>query len=658
MPVPVPFFFSRPFVLSSVQITITLPDGSRRQVPTGCTVQEALAQAGARLDQAVLAAKVDGRPVDLSSVLTKDAAIEPLTFDSPDGREVYRHSSTHIMAQAVKEVFPTAQLTIGPALEEGFYYDFAFDRPFTPEDLEKIEARAKEIIARSLTVKRTELPKDDAVSFFRSRGELYKVEMIQGFEDSQPVSLYSQGEFVDLCRGPHLPTTGHVGAFKLLSTGGAYWRGDERNPMLQRIYGISFPTQAQLDAHLHKLEEIKRRDHRKLGKELDLITIQDDIGPGLVLWHPKGSLVRLLIENFWREQHLKQGYQLVYSPHVARLDLWKTSGHVDYYRENMFASMKVENSEYQLKPMNCPFHIMIYKSHLRSYRDLPIRYGELGTVYRYERTGVLHGLLRVRGFTQDDAHLFCRPDQIQEEVSRVLDFTFFVLRTFGFTEYEVFLSTKPEKAVGTEENWAIATAALEAALKSRNITYQIDPGEGVFYGPKIDIKIKDVLGRSWQCSTVQVDFNNPIRFELAYTGEDGRPHQPIMIHRALMGSIERFFGILVEHYGGAFPTWLAPVQAMILPISEKQHAYAEALRARLLDAGFRVEANLRNEKIGLKIREAEKSKIPYMLVVGDREVQSGTISVRGRNKADLGSMAVPNLLDMLRADMTQPSDRS
>ncbi|MGE3153381.1 MAG: threonine--tRNA ligase [Nitrospiraceae bacterium] len=639
-------------------ITITLPDGSRRQVPTGCTVQEALGQAGAHLGQTILAAKVDGRPVDLSSMLTKDAAIEPLMFDSPDGREVYRHSSTHIMAQAVKEVFPTAQLTIGPALEEGFYYDFAFDRPFTPEDLEKIESRAKEIIARGLTVKRIELPKEEAVSFFRSRGEHYKVEMIQGFEDGQPISLYSQGEFVDLCRGPHLPTTGHVGAFKLLSTGGAYWRGDERNPMLQRIYGTSFPTQADLDAHLHKLEEIKRRDHRKLGKELDLITIQDDIGPGLVLWHPKGSLVRLLIENFWREQHLKQGYQLVYSPHVARLDLWKTSGHVDYYRESMFASMKVENSEYQLKPMNCPFHIMIYKSHLRSYRDLPIRYGELGTVYRYERTGVLHGLLRVRGFTQDDAHLFCRPDQIQDEVSRVLDFTFFVLRTFGFTEYEVFLSTKPEKAVGTDENWAIATAALEAALQSRNIAYQVDPGEGVFYGPKIDIKIKDVLGRSWQCSTVQVDFNNPIRFDLAYTGEDGRPHQPIMIHRALMGSIERFFGILVEHYAGAFPTWLAPVQAVILPISEKQHVYAEALRAQLSEAGFRVEANLRNEKIGLKIREAETSKIPYMLVVGDREVQSGTISVRGRHKADLGSMAVPNLLDMLRADMTQPSGRS
>lgn len=658
VPVPVPFFFSRPFVLSSVQITITLPDGSRQQVPTGCTVQDALAQAGARLDQSILAAKVDGRPMDLSARLTKDAAIEPLTFDSPDGREVYRHSSTHIMAQAVKEVFPTAQLTIGPALDEGFYYDFAFDRPFTPEDLEKIEARAKEIIARGLTVKRTELPKDEAVSFFRSRGEQYKVEMIQGFEDGQPISLYSQGEFVDLCRGPHLPTTGHVGAFKLLSTGGAYWRGDERNPMLQRIYGTSFPTQAELDAYLHKLEEIKRRDHRKLGKELDLITIQDEIGPGLVLWHPKGSLIRLLIENFWREQHLKQGYQLVYSPHVARLDLWKTSGHVDYYRENMFAAMKVENSEYQLKPMNCPYHIMVYKSHLRSYRDLPIRYGELGTVYRYERTGVLHGLLRVRGFTQDDAHLFCRPDQIQEEVSRVLNFTFFILNAFGFTEFEIFLSTRPEKSVGSDEKWTQATSSLEAALKEQGIAYERDEGGGAFYGPKIDIKIKDALGRSWQCSTVQVDFNNPERFDLSYIGEDGKSHQPIMIHRALMGSIERFFGILVEHYAGAFPTWLAPVQAVILPISEKQHAYAEALRAQLSEAGVRVEANVRNEKIGLKIREAETSKIPYMLVVGDREVQSGTISVRGRHKADLGSMTVPALLDMLRADMTQPFGRS
>ncbi|MGC3975361.1 MAG: threonine--tRNA ligase [Nitrospira sp.] len=581
-----------------------------------------------------MAAKVNGVPMDLFHALDQDAAVEPLTFESAEGREVYRHSSTHIMAQAVKEVFPSAQLTIGPALEDGFYYDFAFDRPFTPEDLEKIEARAIEITKRGLTVSRSELSKEDAIKFFQDRGEAYKVELINSFEDGSPISLYRQGEFVDLCRGPHLPTTGYVGAFKLLSTGGAYWRGDERNPMLQRVYGTSFPTKKELDAHLAKLEEIKRRDHRKLGKELDLITIQDEIGPGWVLWHPKGSLIRLLIENFWREQHIKDGYDLVYSPHVARLDLWKTSGHVNYYRENMFASMKLEGSEYQLKPMNCPFHIMIYKSHLRSYRDLPIRYGELGTVYRYERTGVLHGLLRVRGFTQDDAHLFCRPDQIEAEVSRVLDFTFFVLGTFGFTEFEIYLSTRPEKSVGSDENWTIATNALEAALKSRNVAYQVDPGEGVFYGPKIDIKIKDVLGRSWQCSTVQVDFNNPERFKLAYTGEDGKHHQPIMIHRALMGSIERFFGILIEHYAGAFPTWLAPVQAVVLTITDHQQEFAARIVSTLKSHGYRVEADLRNEKIGFKIREAEKNKIPYMLVVGDKEVQSGMVAVRGRSRGE------------------------
>ena len=508
--------------MTSQFIHITLPDGTRKQVPAGSTVRDALTPTGGRLDPKVLAAKVNGESMDLSRSLDHDATIQPLTFESAEGREVHRHSSTHIMAQAVKEVFPTAQLTIGPALDEGFYYDFAFERPFTPEDLEKVEARAKDIMKRGLAVTRSELSKQDAIRFFQDRGEAYKVELIQGFDDQSPISLYSQGEFVDLCRGPHLPTTGHVGAFKLLSTGGAYWRGDERNPMLQRVYGTSFPTQKELDAHLAKLEEIKRRDHRKLGKELDLISTQDEIGPGLVLWHPKGSLIRLLIENFWREQHIKDGYELVYSPHVARLDLWKTSGHVDYYRENMFATMQLEGSEYQLKPMNCPFHIMIYKSHLRSYRDLPIRYGELGTVYRYERTGVLHGLLRVRGFTQDDAHLFCRPDQIEAEVSRVLDFTFFILGTFGFAEFEVYLSTRPEKSVGSDENWTLATNALEAALKGRGVAYQVDPGEGVFYGPKIDIKIKDVLGRSWQCSTIQVDFNNPERFKLAYTGEDGK----------------------------------------------------------------------------------------------------------------------------------------
>ncbi|WP_447600026.1 threonine--tRNA ligase [Nitrospira sp. Nam80] len=638
--------------MAAQHIHITLPDGTHKQVPAGGSVGDALAQAGVPIGPDVVAAKVNGVPSDLSRPLHEDAAIEPLTFASPEGRDVYRHSSTHIMAQAVKEVFPTAQLTIGPALEEGFYYDFAFDRPFTPDDLASIEARAKDIIKRDLGITRTELPKEDAIRFFESRGEHYKVEMIQGFDDNQPISLYKQGDFIDLCRGPHLPATGHVGAFKLLSTGGAYWRGDERNPMLQRIYGTSFPTQRELDAHLAKLEEIKRRDHRKLGKELDLITIQDDIGPGLVLWHPKGALVRLLIENFWREQHLKDGYELVYSPHVARLDLWKTSGHVDYYRDNMFATMKLEGSEYQLKPMNCPFHIMIYKSHLRSYRDLPIRYGELGTVYRYERTGVLHGLLRVRGFTQDDAHLFCRPDQIEAEVSRVLDFTFFILRTFGFTEFEVFLSTRPEKSVGSDENWSIATDALDAALKSRGVAYQVDPGEGVFYGPKIDIKIKDILGRSWQCSTVQVDFNNPERFDLAYTGEDGKHHRPIMIHRALMGSIERFFGILLEHYAGAFPLWLAPVQAVVLTITDKQQDVAAGVVSALKSQGFRVEPDFRNEKIGFKIREAEKSKIPYMIVIGDKEVQSGTVSVRGRSGANHGSMPISGFIDFMRTELT------
>jgi threonyl-tRNA synthetase len=633
---------------------IALHDGRTGEVPSGQTAGAALVALGINIDRDVVAAKVNGRVVDLSKPLYEDATLEPLTFESAEGREVYRHSSTHIMAQAVKELFPSAQLTIGPALEDSFYYDFAFERPFTPEDLERIEARAGEIIKRKLPIIRREFTKEEAIAFFGSRGEGYKVELIRGFPEGEAISAYAQGDFVDLCRGPHLPDTGRVGAFKLLNTAGAYWRGDERNPMLQRIYGTSFPSAPELGAHLARLEEIKRRDHRKVGKELDLISVQDEIGPGLVLWHPKGSAIRLLIENFWREQHIKDGYELVYSPHVARLDLWKTSGHVDYYRDNMFAAMKIEGSEYQLKPMNCPYHIMIYKSHLRSYRDLPIRYGELGTVYRYERTGVLHGLLRVRGFTQDDAHLFCRPDQMEGEVSRVLDFTFFILRTFGFNEFEVFLSTRPKESVGGDEPWMQATSALEAALKGRQIPYQIDAGGGAFYGPKIDIKIKDALGRSWQCSTVQVDFNNPERFELTYIGEDGKPHQPIMIHRALMGSVERFFGILIEHYGGAFPPWLAPVQATVMNITDHQRDYVAAVVAQLKAAGFRAEADLRNEKIGFKIREAEKAKVPFMLVAGEREVQAGTLSVRGRSGSNLGSMTVAAVLDLLRNETARP----
>ena len=629
---------------------ISVKDGPSSDIQTAGTVGEALSELGVAT-QDILAAKVDGAVVDLSRPLSGSSIVEPLRFDSPEGREVYRHSSTHIMAQAVKELFPSAQLTIGPALEDSFYYDFAFERPFTPEDLERIEERAAEIIRRNLTITRREFSKEEAIDFFRARGEHYKVELIQGFPDREPITAYSQGDFVDLCRGPHLPTTGFVGAIKLLTTAGAYWRGDERNPMLQRIYGTSFPTRAEVDAYLARLEEIKRRDHRKVGKELDLISIQDEIGPGLVLWHPKGAAVRLLIENFWREQHIRDGYQLVYSPHTARLDLWKTSGHLDYYRENMFPSMKLEGSEYQLKPMNCPYHIMIYQSHLRSYRDLPIRYGELGTVYRYERTGVLHGLMRVRGFTQDDAHLFCRPDQMEPEVRRVLDFTFFVLQTFGFQQFEVFLSTRPKESVGGDEHWILATSALEAALKSRNISFHLDPGGGAFYGPKIDIKIKDALGRSWQCSTVQVDFNNPERFKLSYIGEDGKPHRPIMIHRALMGSIERFFGILIEHYGGAFPTWLAPVQAVVMNITDHQQDYVAAVVAQLRTAGFRVEADLRNEKIGFKIREAEKAKVPFMLVAGNREMHDGTLSVRGRSGSTIGSKTVAEVLDLLQAEV-------
>ncbi|MCA9457384.1 MAG: threonine--tRNA ligase [Nitrospiraceae bacterium] len=634
-------------------IQVSLQGESSQPLPKGISAKAALERLKGAVPPEVFAVKANGVEIDLLASLETDSTLQPLMFDSPEGKEIYRHSSTHIMAQAVKECFPSAQLTIGPAIEEGFFYDFAFERPFTPEDLEKIEARALEIIKRNLSVSRREFSKEEAIEFFKNRGEFYKVELIQGFPDGEPVSAYTQGDFVDLCRGPHLPATGYVKAFKILNSAGAYWRGDERNPMLQRLYGTSFPSKEALQAHLDNLEEIKRRDHRKLGKDLDLFSIQDETGPGLILWHPKGAQIRLLIENFWRTQHLANQYELVYSPHVARLDLWKTSGHVDFYKENMFASMPVESSEYQLKPMNCPFHIMVYKSHLRSYRDLPIRYGELGTVYRYERSGVLHGLMRVRGFTQDDAHLFCRPDQLGEEVQKVLKFITSMLGTFGFTEFKMFLSTRPEKAVGTIDQWDQATLALENALKNGGYSYQEDPGEGVFYGPKIDVKIQDALGRSWQCSTVQIDFNNPERFGLTYVGDDGKTHQPIMIHRALLGSIERFFGILLEHFGGAFPVWLAPVQVTVLPISEKHQGYAQEVEKNLRQEGCRVVLDLRNEKIGLKIREAEKAKIPFMIIVGDREAEAKMVAVRQRNGKNLGTMPIIDLVTLIREDMPE-----
>ena len=554
------------------------------------------------------------------------------------------------MAHAVKELFPDARLAIGPATEEGFYYDFDISRPLTPEDLEKIEGKMAEIIKDNKPFNRKILSRKEAIELFRKQGEEYKVELLNEITDEQ-VSVYEEGGFTDLCRGPHLSSTGVVRAFKLLSIAGAYWRGNEKNKMLQRIYGTSFEDAKALKEYLAFLEEVKKRDHRRLGKELDLFSISDEIGPGLILWHPNGAIIRRGIEDFWREEHSKAGYQILFTPHIARLNLWQRSGHWDFYRENMYSPMEIEGMEYELKPMNCPFHLYIYKSSLRSYRDLPIRYAELGTVYRYERSGVLHGLLRVRGFTQDDAHIFCREDQIEDEILKVLDFTLFILKTFGFDEYDVYLSTRPEKYVGTLEHWERSTGALKSALEVKGLSYSIDPGEGVFYGPKIDIKVKDSLKRAWQCSTIQVDFNNPQQFDMSYRGSDGKEHKPIMIHRALMGSLERFFGILIEHYAGVFPVWLAPTQASVLTIAERHAEYATQVAERLKAEGIRTGVNLDNEKIGHKIRGATIRKVPYLVIIGDKEISEGTLSLRRRNGEDLGAMTQENFIAMIKEDI-------
>ncbi len=589
-------------------------------------------------------------------VILSDGTEKEITFDSPEGKEIYRHSASHIMAQAVKDLYPGAKVTIGPAIEDGFYYDFDFERGFTPDDLEKIEGRMSEIIKANRPFVRKEMSKADAVKLFTEMGEPYKVEIINEL-NSDTVSIYDQGGFIDLCRGPHIPSTGHVKAFKLLNSAGAYWRGDEHNRMLQRIYGTAWQNKEQLKAYLDRLEEIKRRDHRKLGKELELFSYEEETGPGLILWHPRGAVVRRVIEDFWKAEHVKSGYELVYTPHMAKLDLWKKSGHWDFYRESMYSPMEVEGQEYEIKPMNCPFHIAIYKSKMRSYRELPIRWAELGTVYRFERSGTLHGLMRVRGFTQDDAHIFCTLAQIQDEIFKVLDFTLFVLKTFGFSDYDIYLSTQPEKSVGTQENWDRATEALKSALEKKGLEYSIDPGEGVFYGPKIDIKIKDVLGRSWQCTTVQVDFNLPERFGVQYIAEDGTARQPIMIHRALMGSLERFFGVLIEHYAGAFPVWLSPVQAVVCTITDRQSAYAKQAVDELRAAGIRAEADVRNEKIGFKIREATLRKVPYILVTGDKEQENGTVAVRLRDGKDLGQMPGAEFMERILDENNTKTDR-
>jgi threonyl-tRNA synthetase len=636
------------------EITVILPDSSERRVPAGTPVVEVLVGLGQQVPADLIAARVNGKAVDLSRPLTDDAKLEPIPWDDPEGQKIYHHSTTHIMAQAVKALFPDTKITIGPAIDEGFYYDFDRQQPFTPEDLERIEAKMREIIAADYAVHRMEWPRAQVRAYFQQRGEDYKVELLDEFE-GDVFSCYQQGEFIDLCVGPHVHSTGRIKAIKLLKVAGAYWRGDEHNQMLQRIYGTSWPSEEQLQQHLHKLEEARKRDHRVLGRQLDLFSINDTVGPGLVLWHPKGAMVRHTIETFWREEHLRRGYQFVYTPHVGRIQLWETSGHLGWYKDNMFAAMDMEGQDYMVKPMNCPFHIQVYQSKLRSYRELPVRLFELGTVYRYERGGVLHGLLRVRGLTQDDAHIFCRADQIKDEVEGVLDLVFYMMRSFGFEAYKIELSLRDPsdraKYIGSDAVWDQAEDALEGTLQRMELPYTRATGEASFYGPKIDIKLVDAIGREWQVPTVQLDFQLPERFDLSYMGEDGQRHRTVMIHRAVLGSIERFFGILIEHYAGAFPVWLAPVQARVLTITDRQRDYATQVCTQLQAAGIRAEADLRNEKISYKIREAQSEKIPYMLVVGDREVAAGKVAVRLRGNKDLGPLPIDECVARVRDEI-------
>ena len=634
----------------AAKINIKFPDDSVKQFPKGISGLEILQTLNHKIQKEATGIMINGEVRSLPEPIQDDAEIRILTFADEEGKDVFWHSSAHLMAHAVQRIFPDTKFGIGPPIDAGFYYDIELDHAISPEDFEKIEAEMAKIVDENHPIQRREWKKKDAIQYFKEHNEDLKLDLLEELEDG--ISTYSQGDFTDLCRGPHLPSTGKIGKnFKLLNVAGAYWRGDEKNKMLQRLYATSFPKKKLLEEHIHRLEEAKKRDHRKLGKQLDLYSIQESVGNGLILWHPKGAQVRRIMEEFTIKEHYKNGYELVYTPHVAKLDLWKTSGHTGFYQEYMFSPMDVEEVDYQLKPMNCPFHIIIYKNHIRSYRDLPIRLFELGNVYRFERSGVLHGLMRVRGFTQDDAHIFCTPENLNEEISRVLDFTLYILRTFGFTEYEIYLSTLPEKFVGEIENWDKATEALKYALDKSGLPYEIDPGEGVFYGPKIDIKIKDSIGRSWQCSTIQVDFNLPERFQVEYIAEDGQPHQPIVIHRALMGSVERFFGILIEHYAGAFPVWLAPLQVIVIPIAERHHTYARKVYEALLKEEFRAEIDSRNEKVGYKIREAEVNKTPYMIIVGDQEAESEQVSVRQRGKGDLGKMDRGELFKRIKEDV-------
>lgn len=625
-------------------IKVTLKDGSVREYDGQLTVLELAKDISHGLARAAVAAQIDGKTVDLNTVINRDCTVNILTFDDEEGKKAFWHTSSHILAQAVKRLYPDAQLAIGPAIDNGFYYDFDIDEHFTPEDLEAIEAEMRKIVKEDLSLERFELPREEAIKLMEEKGEPYKVELIQDLPEDAVISFYKQGEFVDLCAGPHIPSTGKVKAVKLLSVAGAYWRGDEKNKMLQRIYGVSFPKKSQLDEYLNRLEEAKKRDHRKLGKELDLFSIHEE-GPGFPFFHPKGMIIRNVLEDFWRKEHMRRGYQEVKTPIILNRDLWVRSGHWDHYKENMYFT-KIDDMDFAIKPMNCPGSVLLYKRKIYSYRDLPLRIGELGLVHRHELSGTLHGLMRVRCFTQDDAHIFMLPEQIEDEIKGVIDLVDYVYSLFGF-KYHVELSTRPEEYMGSEEDWERATNALKQALESKGMDYKINEGDGAFYGPKIDFHLEDSIGRTWQCGTIQLDFQMPERFDLTYVGPDGEKHRPVMIHRVVFGSIERFIAILTEHFAGAFPTWLAPVQTILLSITDRSNDYIEKLAKQFADADIRVETDLRNEKIGYKIREAQLQKIPYMLVVGDKEVEQGLVSVRSRSKGDIGTMTPEEFMEMI-----------
>ncbi len=623
-------------------IKVFLKDGSGKEYKKGVIVREVVEDIGKGLAKAALIAEVDGKLVELDYPLQNDCRLNVLTFNDEDGKDAFRHTSSHILAQAVKRVFPEAKLAIGPAIQDGYYYDFDVERPFSTEDLAAIEEEMDKIVREDYPLERVEMERDRAIEFFRAGGEDYKVELIEDLEEDMPISVYRQGEFTDLCAGPHVPSTGKIRAFKLLSVAGAYWRGDESKKMLQRIYGTSFEKKKDLEDYLKMLEEAKRRDHRKIGRELDLFSIMEE-GPGFPFFHPKGMVIRNILEDFWRQEHIKHGYQEVKTPIILNEDLWHRSGHWDHYKENMYFT-EIDRGAYAVKPMNCPGGMLLYGRKLHSYRDLPQRVAELGLVHRHELSGALHGLMRVRCFTQDDAHIYMLPSQIKDEIIGVIELTDYLYSIFGF-EYRVELSTKPENSMGSDEDWETATNALREALEEKGIDYKLNEGDGAFYGPKIDFHLKDCIGRTWQCGTIQLDFQMPERFELVYVGADGEKHRPVMIHRTIFGSIERFIAILTEHYAGAFPVWLAPVQVKVLPITDKHNDYASQIRDKLFEKGLRVETDLRNEKVGYKIREAQMEKIPFMLIVGDKEIKEGTVSVRTRDKGDLGAVSLNKFVD-------------